>query len=79
MRSTLLGLSFSAILIFASGCESRSGSTSELSFCQGYTVVYDRAPEGEPSELEKLHPDTRAEIEKNWVTCSTLCPDLCPL
>ena len=60
-------------------CETASSSTASPSFCQGYTVIYDRSEDPEASEFDFLHPETRQEIEDNQVACVTLCPERCPL
>lgn len=59
-------------------CESRSPESPVASFCDTYTRVFDREEAENRSEFEKLHPETRAEVEDNLVACFTLCPEKCP-
>ncbi len=77
-RLLLTGLAISAILSMQTGCETPSKSAS-ASFCETYTIVYDRTEDPEASEFDLLHPQTQDEIRANQVACVTLCPAKCPL
>ena len=77
-RWLLTGLAISVTPTMLPGCGTPSSSSS-ASFCDTYTVVYDRTEDPEASEFDLLHPQTQDEIRDNQVACVTLCPAKCPL